>query len=73
MYVCFVGVYIYDAAEFLNLPLQKPYMEIQLERLNGTGKKFPANGINFASAGSGVLPATNNDSVSHVFSYCYFI
>ncbi|XP_057810719.1 GDSL esterase/lipase 6 isoform X1 [Salvia miltiorrhiza] len=43
-------------SEFLRIPLQKPYMEI----MNGSEKNFPANGINFASAGSGVLPATNN-------------
>lgn len=59
-------IYDDDAAEFLKIPLQKPYMEIKLEMMKGTGKKFPANGINFASAGSGVLPATNNDSVSTV-------
>ncbi|KAH6763074.1 GDSL-motif lipase/hydrolase 6 [Perilla frutescens var. hirtella] len=47
---------------FLKIPLQKPYMEIQLQMMNGALKKFPANGVNFASAGSGVLPATNNDS-----------
>ncbi|KAL1568403.1 GDSL esterase/lipase 6 [Salvia divinorum] len=45
-------------SEYLGIPLQKPYMEM----MNGTEKKFPANGINFASAGSGVLPATNNFS-----------
>ncbi|XP_042016435.1 GDSL esterase/lipase 6-like, partial [Salvia splendens] len=42
-------------SEYLGIPLQKPYMEM----MNGTGKKFPANGINFASAGSGILPSTN--------------
>ncbi|XP_047958681.1 GDSL esterase/lipase 6 isoform X2 [Salvia hispanica] len=45
-------------SEYLGIPLQKPYMEV----MNGTEKKFPANGINFASAGSGVLPSTNTIS-----------
>ncbi|KAL8549567.1 hypothetical protein ACS0TY_008415 [Phlomoides rotata] len=49
-------------AEFIGMPLQKPYMEIELENMNTSRKNFPTNGINFASAGSGVLLATNNDS-----------
>lgn len=51
------------AAQFLGLPLQKPFMEIQLEFVNGTRKSYPTNGINFASAGSGVLSTTNLDLV----------
>ncbi|CAA0839838.1 GDSL esterase/lipase 6 [Striga hermonthica] len=49
-------------SEYLEIPLQKPLLEIELEIVKGTRKNFPTNGINFASAGSGVLPATNNDS-----------
>ncbi|CAA0839839.1 GDSL esterase/lipase 6 [Striga hermonthica] len=48
-------------SEFLELPLQKPLLEIEHEIANGTRKNFPTNGINFASAGSGVLPATNSE------------
>lgn len=33
--------------------------------LNGSRKDYPANGINFASAGSGVLMETNKDWVRH--------
>ncbi|PIN14321.1 hypothetical protein CDL12_13060 [Handroanthus impetiginosus] len=49
-------------AEFIGIPLQKPYLELQLEIENRTGKSYPTNGINFASAGSGVLQSTNKDS-----------
>ncbi|GER32811.1 GDSL esterase/lipase 6 [Striga asiatica] len=49
------------AAEFLEIPLQKPLLEIELEIVNGTRKNFPTNGINFGSAGSGVLTATNSE------------
>ncbi|KZV19524.1 GDSL esterase/lipase 6-like [Dorcoceras hygrometricum] len=48
-------------SEFLGIPLQKPYMEALAEIVNGTQNKYPSNGINFASAGSGVLQATNSD------------
>ncbi|KAK4484183.1 hypothetical protein RD792_011405 [Penstemon davidsonii] len=48
--------------QFIGIPLQKPFLEAQLEIVNGTQKNFPSNGLNFASAGSGVLLATNNDS-----------
>ncbi|KAL3501821.1 hypothetical protein ACH5RR_036270 [Cinchona calisaya] len=48
-------------SQFIGLPLQKPFLEAQLELINGTRKNYPPNGINFASAGSGVLPATNQD------------
>ncbi|KAL3644689.1 GDSL esterase/lipase 6 [Castilleja foliolosa] len=49
-------------SQFLEIPLQKPFMELQSEIVKGTLKNYPTNGINFASAGSGVFPATNNDS-----------
>ncbi|KAL0446809.1 UNVERIFIED_CONTAM: GDSL esterase/lipase 6 [Sesamum latifolium] len=49
-------------SEFIGIPLQKPFLELQLEIVNGTRKNYPSNGINFASAGSGVLLATNNES-----------
>ncbi|KAI3453091.1 hypothetical protein Pfo_009754 [Paulownia fortunei] len=49
-------------SQFIGIPLQKPFLEAQLEIVNGTRKNYPSNGINFASAGSGVLRATNNDS-----------
>ncbi|KAL6566358.1 GDSL esterase/lipase 6 [Orobanche gracilis] len=49
-------------SEFMNIPLQKPFMEVQFEMVKGTRKKYPTNGINFASSGSGVLLATNNGS-----------
>ncbi|KAL0372682.1 UNVERIFIED_CONTAM: GDSL esterase/lipase 6 [Sesamum calycinum] len=49
-------------SQFIGIPLQKPFLEVQLEIVNGTRKNYPSNGINFASAGSGVLPATNNES-----------
>lgn len=34
--------------------------------INGSRKDYPANGINFASAGSGVLTETNKDWVRHL-------
>ncbi|KFK41537.1 hypothetical protein AALP_AA2G142100 [Arabis alpina] len=49
-------------SQFIGLPLQKPYMEMQNQKSNGTSR-FPTNGINFASAGSGLLPDTNKDMV----------
>ncbi|KAG8382826.1 hypothetical protein BUALT_Bualt05G0118700 [Buddleja alternifolia] len=49
-------------AQFIGIPLQKPFLEAQLEIAKGIRKSYPSNGINFASAGSGVLLATNNDS-----------
>ncbi|XP_027152454.1 GDSL esterase/lipase 6 [Coffea eugenioides] len=48
-------------SQFLGLPLQKPFLEAQLDIINGTLKNYPSNGINFASAGSGVLYTTNKD------------
>ncbi|XP_010471117.1 PREDICTED: GDSL esterase/lipase 6-like [Camelina sativa] len=46
-------------SEYVRLPLQKPFLELQYQILNGTSSKFPSNGINFASAGSGLLFDTN--------------
>ncbi|KAG2313087.1 hypothetical protein Bca52824_024644 [Brassica carinata] len=46
-------------SQFIGLPLQKPFLELQMRILNGTLKCFPSNGINFASAGSGFLLDTN--------------
>ncbi|VVA35472.1 PREDICTED: GDSL [Prunus dulcis] len=48
-------------SQFMGIDLQKPYLEAQIEVLNGSLKDYPSNGINFASAGSGVLQATNSD------------
>ncbi|XP_016509252.1 GDSL esterase/lipase 6-like [Nicotiana tabacum] len=48
-------------SEFIGIPLQKPFLEAQLELVNGSRKEYPSNGMNFASAGSGVLRATNQD------------
>ncbi|CAN8235602.1 unnamed protein product [Cochlearia groenlandica] len=48
-------------SEFLGLPLQKPFLESRIRVLNGTLKRFPSDGINFASAGSGLLLDTNKD------------
>ncbi|EEF30148.1 GDSL esterase/lipase 6 [Ricinus communis] len=48
-------------SQFLGIELQKPYLEAQLAFVNGSSKSFPSNGLNFASAGSGVLRATNQD------------
>ncbi|GLT35043.1 hypothetical protein SLA2020_095270 [Shorea laevis] len=46
-------------SQFIGIDLQKPYLEVHFEFLNGTRKQYPTNGINFASAGSGVLQGTN--------------
>ncbi|KAK6790699.1 hypothetical protein RDI58_009780 [Solanum bulbocastanum] len=48
-------------SQFIGIPLQRPFLEAQLELVNGSRKEYPSNGINFASAGSGVLPTTNQD------------
>lgn len=53
-------------AEFIGLDLQKPYLQARIEVVNGTQKNYPSNGINFASAGSGVLRETNKDMVRNV-------
>ncbi|XAR72286.1 hypothetical protein NMG60_11018873 [Bertholletia excelsa] len=48
-------------SQFMGIELQKPYLQAQMEVANGTMKGYPPNGINFASAGSGVLRGTNQD------------
>ncbi|KAK9115422.1 hypothetical protein Syun_022219 [Stephania yunnanensis] len=48
-------------SQFLVIDLQKPYLQTEMEIANGTRKRYPSNGINFASAGSGVLNGTNKD------------
>lgn len=57
------------SAQFIGLPLQKPFLELQIQILNGTLKQFPSIGINFASAGSGLLLDTNK----HMVSKCSFL
>ncbi|GAV83423.1 Lipase_GDSL domain-containing protein [Cephalotus follicularis] len=48
-------------SQFIGIDLQKPYLQARLEILNGSQRDYPSNGINFASAGSGVIPETNHD------------
>ncbi|KAM5567863.1 GDSL esterase/lipase 6 [Rosa sericea] len=48
-------------SQFIGIPLQKPYYEVQIEAMTGSRKGYPSNGINFASAGSGVLQGTNKN------------
>ncbi|KAI3733888.1 hypothetical protein L6452_13346 [Arctium lappa] len=49
-------------AQFLKIKFQRPFQEVYRELANGHLNNFPTNGINFASAGSGVLPETNKAS-----------
>ncbi|KAJ9554197.1 hypothetical protein OSB04_018242 [Centaurea solstitialis] len=49
-------------AQYLGVEFQMPYQEVNREIERGKLKKFPANGINFASGGGGVLPDTNKVS-----------
>lgn len=78
-YTYYYNIYIYivsniiiccylvvGAAEFIGIEIQKPFLEAQIAVLNGTWKAYPSNGVNFASAGSGVLDATNKDLVRKV-------
>lgn len=51
------------AAQYIGIGFQKPYAEAHIDVLNGSSKAYPCNGINFASAGSGVLQATNKNWV----------
>ncbi|EOX99898.1 GDSL-motif lipase/hydrolase 6 [Theobroma cacao] len=48
-------------SQFIGIDMQKPYLEAQIAVINGSRKDYPSNGINFASAGSGVLQGTNMD------------
>ncbi|KAG6701370.1 hypothetical protein I3842_08G162600 [Carya illinoinensis] len=44
-------------------------MNTHLDVVNGSIKSYPSNGINFASAGSGVFPQTNQDEVINKIDY----
>ncbi|KAI4357704.1 hypothetical protein L6164_001638 [Bauhinia variegata] len=46
-------------SQFVGIGFQKPYLEAYAEVVNGSQKNYPSNGINFASAGSGILQETN--------------
>ncbi|KAF5195316.1 GDSL esterase/lipase [Thalictrum thalictroides] len=48
-------------SQLLNIDIQKPYLEAEMEIFNGSRKDYPSNGLNFASAGSGVLNETNKN------------
>ncbi|XP_047309668.1 GDSL esterase/lipase 6 [Impatiens glandulifera] len=48
-------------SELLEINLQKSYLEAEMEVEIGNKKYYPSNGLNFASASSGVLPWTNGD------------
>ncbi|KAI3950701.1 hypothetical protein MKX01_030281 [Papaver californicum] len=47
--------------QFLGIDLQKPFLQAAMEVNNNRSQGYPSNGINFASAGSGVMNATNAD------------
>ena len=48
-------------SQFIAIGLQEPYMEAEIAIRNGSRRDYPKNGINFASAGSGVLRETNKE------------
>ncbi|KAG2709499.1 hypothetical protein I3760_05G242600 [Carya illinoinensis] len=48
-------------SQYIGIDFQEPYLEAHLDVVNGSIKSYPNNGINFASAGSGVFPQTNQD------------
>ncbi|KAK8714846.1 hypothetical protein V6N13_042192 [Hibiscus sabdariffa] len=48
-------------SQFIGIGLQQPFLEAQIAVRNGSTKVYPPNGVNFASAGSGVLPGTNKE------------
>ncbi|PPD98408.1 hypothetical protein GOBAR_DD04582 [Gossypium barbadense] len=52
-------------SQFIGIGLQQPYLEAQIAVMNGSSKEYPSNGLNFASAGSGVLQGTNKDWEVH--------
>ncbi|KAF8390061.1 hypothetical protein HHK36_024582 [Tetracentron sinense] len=60
-------------AQFIGLDLQKPYLQVEMEIVKGIRRSYPSNGVNFASAGSGVLRETNMDLVSHVPIPCRYV
>nr|XP_043620424.1 GDSL esterase/lipase 6-like [Erigeron canadensis] len=49
-------------AQYMGIKFQKPFQEVhqRLQKRSRKGILIPANGINFASAGSGLLPTTND-------------
>ncbi|KAD2804236.1 hypothetical protein E3N88_37613 [Mikania micrantha] len=49
-------------AQFLAIKFQKPYQEVYRLLAKGHRKGIPPNGLNFASAGSGLLPYTNKNA-----------
>lgn len=55
------------AAQYIGIDFQKPYLESHIDVANGSMKSYPSNGINFASAGSGVFPQTNKAEV--IYNY----
>lgn len=57
------NIWCMHAAQFIGIGMQQSYMEAHNAVINGSRKGYPSNGINFASAGSGVLPGTNKDWV----------
>ncbi|XP_006837236.2 GDSL esterase/lipase 6 [Amborella trichopoda] len=48
-------------SELVGLPIQEPYLEVELKIEMGSIKDYPKTGINFASAGSGLLQETSRD------------
>ncbi|XP_039012788.1 GDSL esterase/lipase 6-like [Hibiscus syriacus] len=48
-------------SQFIGIGMQQPFLEAQMAVMNDSRKGYPSNGINFATAGSGVLPGTNKD------------
>ncbi|KAJ0545372.1 putative GDSL lipase/esterase, SGNH hydrolase superfamily [Helianthus annuus] len=46
-------------AQYLEIEFQKPYQEVYRLLAKDSRMPFPSNGLNFASAGSGLLPDTN--------------
>ncbi|MBA0701639.1 hypothetical protein Goari_020333, partial [Gossypium aridum] len=58
-------------SQFIGIGLQQPYLEAQIAVMNGSSKEYPSNGLNFASAGSGVLQGTNKDwsGSNDIFNY----
>ena len=56
-------------AQFIGIDFQIPYLEAKIAVMKGSRKSYPHNGINFASAGSGVLRGTNKEEVTKSFSF----
>ncbi|KAI6677106.1 hypothetical protein NL676_037902 [Syzygium grande] len=51
----------------------KPYLEARSTVINGIERNFPSIGINFASAGSGVIRGTNKDMSGSNDVFDYFL